>query len=99
MTIGIHALSLEGVVPLRVGVVAVTLISARGINYLFKKHFAVAYHMVLGFVIASTVVIIPTQYKNLSEILICAVCFVGGFAGAWLMDKAGKKIQVSTQQQ
>jgi putative membrane protein len=99
MTDGIHALSLEVVIPLLVGVAAVTLLSARGINYLFKKHYAMAYHMVLGFVLASTVMIIPAQYENLTEILLCAVCFVGGFAAAWLMDRAGKKIHTTAKQQ
>jgi putative membrane protein len=97
MTEGIHALSLEVLIPMIVGIVAVTLLSARGINYLFKKHYAVAFHIVLGFVLASTVMIVPVQYNGLMEILLCGVCFVGGFALAWLMDKAGQKILARPQ--
>jgi putative membrane protein len=99
MTDGIHDLSLEVIIPLTVGIIGVTLISARGINYLFKKHYAVAFHMVLGFVLASTVVIIPMQYTNITEIIICAICFVSGFAVAWLMDRAGKRINAPVQEQ
>ena len=92
MTDGIHALSLEVIIPMMVGVAAITLLSARGINYMFKKHYAVAFHMVLGFVVASTIVIIPLEYKDFVEVILCVVCFIAGFALAWLMDRAGKKI-------
>jgi putative membrane protein len=98
MTAGIHDFNMAVIIPLLIGIVGVTLLSARGINYLFKKHYAVAYHMVLGFVLASTVVIIPTQYGSLIEIILCAVCFVAGFAAAWLMDRVGKRIQAAAQE-
>ena len=92
MTDGINALSLEVIIPMAIGVAVVMLLSARGINYLFKKHYSVAFHMVVGFVIASTIAIIPRQYSGIVEILLCVVCFVGGFAIAWLMDKFSQKI-------
>lgn len=99
MTDGIHALSLEVIIPMMVGVAAITLLSARGINYMFKKHYAVAFHMVLGFVVASTIVIIPLEYKDFVEAILCGVCFIAGFALAWLMDRAGKKIMAKPQKE
>lgn len=97
MTEGIHALSLEVLIPMIVGIVGVTLLSARGINYLFKKHYAVAFHIVLGFVLASTIMIIPKQYQGIVEIILCGVCFAAGFVLAWIMDRAGKKILAKPQ--
>lgn len=99
MTQGIHALNLEVLIPMIIGIIGVTLLSARGINYLFKKHYAVTFHTVLGFVLASTIMIIPKQYGGLVEILFCGVCFVAGFALAWVMDRAGKRILVRPQEE
>ncbi len=93
MVAGIADLSMQVIIPIMVGVVLLVLVSARPINYLFKKHYTVAYHMVLGFVFASTVIIIPRQYEGIGDILQCAGCFMVGFAIAWLIDKAGQKLQ------
>lgn len=94
MNAGIKDLSLEVLIPMMLGVLAITLTSARGINYIFKKHYAVAYHMVIGFVIASTIVIIlPMKYSGAVEVLLCALVCAAGFAGALLMDMMSRKIQ------
>ncbi len=94
MNAGIKDLSPEVLIPMMLGVLIITLTSARGINYIFKKHYAVAYHMVIGFVIASTVVIIlPMKYSGVGEVLLCVLSCAVGFAGALLMDVMSRKFQ------
>jgi len=93
MTAGIKVLAPDVVIPLIVGVFLTILLLAHAVDHLFKKYYAVAFHMILGFVIASTVAIIPLVYKGTTEIILCAVCFAVGFVVAWLMDKLGKRIK------
>ena len=59
---------------------------------LFRRHYAVAFHGILGFVLASTLVIIPTEYGP-GEPLLSALCCVGGFLLAFLLARLDKKIQ------
>ncbi len=107
MTAGITEFSLEVIIPMAVGILVVILISARAINYMFDRHYSSAYHSVLGFVIASTIaIILPasgntgasgevigiTYTSDVGTILIWVACFAVGFAIAWLMDKAGRRI-------
>ncbi len=93
MAAGIADLSPTVLVPLAAGVVLMLLVSARGINYLFEKHYGVAFHSILGFVIASTILIIPFQFKDSLEVVLSIVCFVVGFGIAWFMDRLGQKVQ------
>ena len=114
MTAGISAFSLIVILPMIIGIALVTFLSARAINYMFDRHYSVAFHAVLGFVVASTIAIILPTSGNIGAggevigmtytsdsgaLLIWAACFVGGFAIAWLMDKLGKKVQLRTQVQ
>lgn len=117
MSAGISAFSMEVILPMAVGIALVVLLSARPINYMFRKHHSVASHAVMGFVMASAIAIIlpisgstgATGEKigiaytgDIGTILIWIICFAAGFAIAWLMDRAGKKImarqQVETQE-
>ena len=97
MTAGIKVMSLEVLIPMLVGIVAITLISARAINNLFQKRYAVAYHMVIGFVIASTIMIVPLRYAGLGDILLCAGLCVFGYFAAWAMDFIGRKIHIKKE--
>ena len=57
-----HALSV--VIPMLIGIFFVVFISARGINYMFDKHYSAAFHAVLGFVIASTIGIMLLRLRR-----------------------------------
>ncbi len=107
MTKGISEFSMIVIIPMICGILLVTFLSARAINYMFEKHYSSVFHAVIGFVIASTIAIILPASGNtgaggeaigifytsdIGKIVIWAVCFAAGFAVAWLMDKAGQKI-------
>lgn len=91
MTAGIADLSLPVVVPLIMGVLLTVFVSARAIDHLFRKHYAVIYHIILGFVIASTAAIIPFRYSGAAEIVWSIVCSAFGFALVWCFNRISNK--------
>ncbi len=69
------------------------LLMARTVNWLFKRYHALAFHGILGVVLASTLVIVPVSYEGFAEIWLSAVCCMGGFGIACLMDRLDDRIQ------
>lgn len=63
-----------------VGLIATVAVLAKLVNYLFEKHFSIAFHAVVGVVLASTFVIVPTEYLTVS-------CFTAGVIVAWLFSR------------
>lgn len=63
------------------------LLLARLMNWFLREHYAVAFHGILGIVLASTLVIIPTEYGGPGEVILSAVCCCGGFLLAYLLAK------------
>lgn len=94
MTAGIARFDLAVLLPLIIGVLCTALLSARFVNNLFEKHHTVAYHAILGVVIASTILIIPLSFRGIGEILFSVLCAVIGFLAAWGMDKYGDKVKL-----
>ena len=92
----IGALSLSAIIPVGVGIAAVVLMLSRAVKTIFNRIYGIAYHAIIGAVIATTVVIIP-QYlldvKNAWDVLIYVAGAVGGFTASILLDKLGEKIK------
>ena len=74
------------------GIVVTVVLLARLVNWLFGEHYAVAFHGILGVVIASTLVIIPTAYTGMGEMLLSAVCCAGGFSLALFLGRLDRRI-------
>ena len=51
------------------------------------------FHGIFGIVLASTLVIIPTSYVGAWEIVLSAVCCIGGFLLAYFMARLDRRIQ------
>jgi putative membrane protein len=77
MASGIRNLELSVIVPLALGLILCVLLLARLISWLFKKFYTVMYHLILGIVVGSTIVIIPEGVRGWT-IAICAVLFLVG---------------------
>ena len=100
MALGLYQPMLEGLARLDLlvlsaslpGMVLAIALLARLVSWFFQRHYAVAFHSILGFVMASTLVIIPTEYAS-GEPLLSALCCVGGFLLAFLLARLDKKIQ------
>jgi len=91
MTAGIASLDMGVLIPMGVGILITILGLARAVNYFFEKKYSIAFHCVVGFVIASTLVIIPRQFAGVGEVLLAVLLFVVGFVAAYLLDKFGDK--------
>lgn len=70
-----------------IGLIVTVVALARLVNHLFEKRFSFAFHAVVGIVLASTLVIIPAEYRGTGEILLSVVCFAVGVVAAWLLSK------------
>ncbi len=87
MSQGIKDFSPDVIIPMIIGVFLTVFALARFVNIMFRKKYGIIFHAILGFVLASTLAIIPLEYSGLGEIIICAVCFALGFVVALLMDR------------
>lgn len=93
MTAGISRFDLGVLIPLVLGILCTALLSARFVNRLFERHHTIAYHAILGVVIASTLLIVPLEFKDATEVLLSVVCAVLGFLAAWGMDRFGQRVK------
>lgn len=95
MALGLYQPMLEGLARLDLlvlsaclpGMVITMLLLARFVSWFFRRHYAVAYHGILGIVLASTLVIVPTDYLGWWEVALSALCCAGGYALASFLDK------------
>ena len=95
MALGLYQPMLEGLARLDFlvlsaclpGMVLTILLLARLVSWFFRKHYSIAFHGIFGIVLASTLVIIPTSYVGAWEIVLSAVCCIGGFLLAYFMAR------------
>ena len=86
MTAGIAAFDLSVLIPLFIGIGGSALLLARFVNLLFQKQYAVMSRVVLGFVIASSLKIVPSTFARPITLIVSLLCFAGGFSVARGMD-------------
>ena len=91
MTAALGSLDMTAVIPMLIGIGVTAIAFARLVNMLFQKHYAVISRIILGFVIASSLKILPAEFSGVWELVISLACFAAGFAVALGMDKAQEK--------
>ena len=91
MANGIKNLDLGVILPLILGVVLVVFLFARLVSWLFRNHYALMYHVILGIVIGSTAAIIPSGVNQIGVILACALLFLMGGAASYGLAKLDEK--------
>jgi len=92
MAAGLRVLDLGVAVPLALGGLMIVLVLAKLIAWLFKKFYAVMYHLILGVVIGSTLAIIPRGVAGW-EIALCALLFVLGALASFGLSKLDEKYE------
>lgn len=100
MALGLYQPMMEGLARLDFvvlsaclpGLVLSVLLLARLVNWLFRRYYSVAFHGILGIVLASTLVIIPTSYTGVGEAVLSALCCGGGFLLAFFMARLDQRI-------
>ncbi len=93
---GIGHLDFSILIPGGIGGLATVILFSKAVDTLFTKHYSVAFHAIVGVVIAATIMIIPVESFTISvsSALINVVCLVVGIVAALLLDKFNKKFAV-----
>ena len=83
-------------IPAGIGALATVILFAKAVDTLFKRHYSVAFHAIVGVVIAATVMIIPfTSFTaSVGSCLINLVCIAVGIIAALLLDRFNQKYAV-----
>ncbi len=89
LTRGISRLDLSILLPVGFGALLCIIALSKLVNYLMRRFYTTIFHLILGVVIASTVIIFPSQeaFSQLSRlsILISVILFFMGLAlGLWM---------------
>ncbi len=93
---GIGHLDFSVLIPGGIGGLATIILFAKAVDSLFNNHYSVAFHAIVGIVIAATVMIIPFASFTVSvtSFLVNIICIVVGIVAALLLDKFNQKFAV-----
>jgi putative membrane protein len=89
---GISRFDFGILIPAGIGALVTVILFAKAVNMLFDKHYSVAFHAIVGVVIAATVMIIPFgSFADPVNALVNVICLVCGIAVALALDKFNSK--------
>lgn len=93
---GLGHLSLSVALPGLLGVAVTMLLLPKFINRLFEKHYSVAFHTIVGVVIAATVMTVPWEgfTGSLRESMLNLFFLAAGVFLAQLLDAFNSKVEV-----
>lgn len=93
---GIGHLDFVVLIPAGIGGLATVILFAKAINLLFDRHYSVAFHAIVGVVIAATIMIIPVEsfLASPASFAINAICILAGVVASLLLDKFNQKYAV-----
>ena len=94
---GIGHLSMEVLIPAGIGGLITIICLSRAVNMLFDKYYSLAFHAILGIVIAATVMIIPFESftVSLTSALINVFFLAAGIFAATALDQFNSKVEVA----
>ena len=90
---GIGHLDFGIILPGAAGALATIALLSKAIARLFKKHYSIAFHGIIGIVIGATIMIIPVDgfTHSLTSLLIHLACVIAGLAAALWLDKINQR--------
>ncbi|MBQ8596364.1 MAG: DUF368 domain-containing protein [Lachnospiraceae bacterium] len=93
---GIGHMDFSVLIPGGIGGLATVILFSKAVNSLFEKHYSVAFHAIVGVVIAATIMIIPFESFTVSalSVVINLICLIVGIVAALLLDKFNQKYAV-----
>lgn len=93
---GIGHIDFSILIPGGIGGLATVILLSQAANLLFERHYSVAFHAIVGIVIAATIMIIPVQSFTVSiaSIVINIVCIVVGVIASLCLDKFNQSVVV-----
>lgn len=81
------------VLPVALGGLLTVIVFAKPMNALFEKKRSIAYHLVMGAVFASTLLLVPIRFDSVSHAVWCIIGVVGGAVIGYLLDIIQSKIK------
>ena len=82
-------------IPGGIGVLLTVICLSKAVNYLFEQHYSVAFHAIVGIVVAATLMIVPFESFLISgmNFLVNTICLVTGVFIASLLDQMNGKVE------
>jgi len=92
---GISSFDFGVLIPAGIGALATVILFAKLVDMLFEKHHSVAFHAIIGVVIAATIMIIPFESfaGSVVSCIINLVCIICGILAALALDKFNQKFE------
>ena len=92
---GIGHFDLGILVPAGIGALVTVICLAKAVNALFDRHYSIAFHGIIGIVIAATVMIIPVSgFSTMEAAVPNGICIAAGIVIALLLDRFNSSIKV-----
>ena len=92
MADGFKTLDLSVMLPIGIGMILTVLLLSKLIEQIFDRYYPQFFHFIVGVVLASTIMIIPTSYQGqTSEYLLCFLMLVTGAGLGWWMAQLEAK--------
>lgn len=92
---GIGHFDMSILVPGAIGTIITVICLSKAVNALFENFYSVAFHGIIGIVIAATVMTIPfSGFKSVETVLINIICIIAGIFAALILDYFNSKIKV-----
>ncbi len=99
MSEGISHLDFGVLIPLGIAMLATLLLFSKVMKFVFDRYHSVVSHCVLGFVVATTLMILPSFKTSFVNILIYIGCIIAGGVASFFFSKACNKIKAMTENQ
>ena len=96
MSEGISKLDFSVLIPLGIAMLATLLLFSKLMNFVFDRFHSVVSHCVMGFVVATTLMILPSFNTGIGNIAIYILCIACGGVASFFFSKACDKIKKST---
>lgn len=90
---GIGHMDFAVLIPGGIGALATVILFAKTVDALFKKHYSVSFHAIVGVVIAATVMIVPIEsfMASATSCVVNIICIAVGVVAALFLDKFNQK--------
>lgn len=86
MTEGIASLDLKVIFPIALGILLLIITLSKLVDYLFKKFYTQFYHIILGVIVASIILTLPTSYTSFGNLIVQIIFLLIGFIFSFTFD-------------
>lgn len=92
---GIGNFRMDVLIPGGIGALITVIALAKAVNALFERYYSLAFHAIIGIVIAATVMIIPFSSFAVSagQTVVNLICLVVGVVAALLLDRFNQSVK------